>query len=126
MSQSSEETGASRAQPESWRGKPAKEIMGGVRGVLGEDRFDVFRAHSGEYRRGEIDGSQVSPPLSILYTRTARARAGTHAHGEIEGSQVKASGRVCCSRRQGTSGWPGGGWQGGWSSERGGGSGRGV
>jgi hypothetical protein len=43
---------------EKWTGKSAKEIMAGVRGVLGEDRFDVFRAHSGEYRRGEIDGGE--------------------------------------------------------------------
>jgi len=41
------------------KGKSAKEIMAGVREVVGEDRFDVFRAHSGEFRRGEIDGSQV-------------------------------------------------------------------
>jgi len=67
---------------ESWQGKSAKEIMGGVRAVVGEDRFDVFRAHSGEFRRGEIDGSQVG--CGGLWTCVGgRGRAGGGGVGEV-------------------------------------------
>jgi hypothetical protein len=57
----------------------AAEIMGGVKSVVGEDRFLVFRAHSGEFRRGDIDGGTC--PYVYAFGGVGRVRVGVGGGG---------------------------------------------
>jgi hypothetical protein len=57
--------------------------MGGVKSVVGEDRFLVFRAHSGEFRRGEIDGGTC--PHVYVFGGVGRVRVVVGEGGGILG-----------------------------------------